>query len=195
MRTGKGCGNFFYLTTAFRRAKVDSGTDGDRAEVEGLLNGSEHGLVVQRRQGQGFVVVEFDQERDFVRVFARDAGEYAVGRGDRIASAFDGEFDDVLRIKVLRVDGKGSASRVFDPLIDRQDGDVAGTSEAAVVNDLLIGAQYGRRAVILREDAVDVIGAGQIEVFFGNRGAAVVEQGVGFLAKQLLQVLHDESPY
>ena len=140
-------------------------------------------------------MVEFDQERDFVRVFARNAGEYAVGRGDRIASPFDSEFDDVLRIKVLRVDGKGSACRVFDPLIDRQDGNVAGTSEAAVVNDLLIGAQHGRRAIVLCEDAVNIIGTGQVEVFFGNRGAAVAEQGIGFLAKQLLQVLHDESPY
>ena len=68
MRTGKGSRDFLNLAAAFRRAKVDGGTDRHRAEVKCLLNGSKRCLVVQRRQRERFVVVNLHQKRDFVRV-------------------------------------------------------------------------------------------------------------------------------
>ena len=133
-------------------------------------------------------MVNLHQKRDFVRVFAGDTGEDAVGGSDRVATALNGQPHDVLRVKILRIDGKRRPGGVLNPLIDRQDGNIAGTCETAMIQNLLVRAQHHRRAVILRKDAVNIIAAGQVQRFLRDGGAVVVEQGFCFITKQLANV-------
>ena len=62
-------------------------------------------------------------------------------RGDGVAAALDRELDDVLGIEVARVRGERRAGRVLDALVDRQDRDVAGAGQPAVVEERLQVAQ------------------------------------------------------
>ena len=82
-----------------------------------------------------------------------------------------------------------AAGRVLDALVDRQDREVAGAAEAAVVVDALQVRQHPRVAVALGEDAVDVRRAGQVELFLGNPLAGVREQALGLIPEQLLDVV------
>ena len=100
-------------------AEVDRGADGDRAHVAGLLDLREHDLVVAVRIGQELVVVELDDERDVVRVLARDGAEHAQRRGHRVAAALDRELDDAVGIEVVGVLRERRARRVLDALVDR----------------------------------------------------------------------------
>jgi predicted regulator of Ras-like GTPase activity (Roadblock/LC7/MglB family) len=52
---------------------------------------------------------------------------------------------------------------VLDALIDGEDGDISGAAEAAGVEDVLEIAQDAGGAVGGGEDAVDEIGAGEVE--------------------------------
>ena len=82
-------------------------------------------------------MIELEDERNLVRVLARDRAEHAERRGHGVAAAFDGELHDVLGIEVGRVRRERRAGGVLDALIDRQDRHVAGAAEPAGVEQLL----------------------------------------------------------
>ena len=77
-------------------------------------------------------MVDFDDEGDFVRVFARHGAQHAESRGDGIATALDGESDDVFRIEIQRIRSERSPCRVFDPLIYRQNGYISGIGQSSL---------------------------------------------------------------
>lgn len=62
-----------------------------------------------------------------MRVAARHRGQHAVGRRHAVTAGFDRQLDDIFRIKVQRVGGKGGARRVLHALVNRQNGKVAGS--------------------------------------------------------------------
>ena len=64
-------------------------------------------------------MIDFYDERNLVRVAARDGAQYAERRRDRVAAAFDRQFYDVFRIEVQRIRSEARAGGVFDALIDR----------------------------------------------------------------------------
>ena len=64
---------------------------------------------------------------------------------------------------------KLAARRVLDPLVDRQDRQVAGAGQAAGVVEGAEVAQHGRRAVRVAEDLVEVVGPGQGQVLGRER--------------------------
>ncbi len=169
-------------------AEVDRGAHGDGAHVLRLLDRSEEDLVELVRVGQELVVVELEQERDPVCVLARDAAEDAERRGDGVAAALHRELDDVLGVEEERVLRERGARGVLDALVDGQDRDVAGASEAAVVDERLQRAQDGRRAVRAAVDLIDPLGTGQVEARLGDALAGVVEQAAGVLAQVLLDL-------
>ena len=76
-----------------------------------------------------------------------DHPEHAERGGDGVAAALDGQLDEVLRVEVGRVLGEGGRRRVLDALVDRQDRQVAGAAEAAVVEQRAQVAQHRDRSV------------------------------------------------
>lgn len=86
--------DFDELASGVIGAEIDGCTDGDCAHIPCLFNLSEHHLVSLVGVGEEFVMVDFDHERDFVRVFAADHSEHAEGGANHVASTFDSEFDD-----------------------------------------------------------------------------------------------------
>ena len=82
-------------------------------------------------------MVELDHERDLVRVAPREGPQHAERRGDAVAAALDRQADDVLRVEQVDVRAEGRGAGVLDALVDRQDREVAGAAEAAVVEEAL----------------------------------------------------------
>ena len=65
---------------------------------------------------------------------------------------------------------------MFDALIDRQDRKVARAAEPACVEERLQRAQHTRAAIRRRPDAIHEVGAGQLQVIFGDRVRGVVQE-------------------
>lgn len=87
-----------------------------------------------------------------------------------------GEFDDFLGIEVDGVWREGGAGGVFDALVDGEDGHVAGAGEAAGVEEELHVAEDIDGSVGHGHDAVDEVGAREVEGGAGDAFAFVVEE-------------------
>ena len=163
MCVGEGFADFLYLAPRFRRAVIHRGTDGHGAHVEGLVHAGEQGLVVDFGVGQDLVMVDLDDEGDLVGIFARHRAEHAQRRSHCVATAFDGQSDDVFRIEINRVGREGGSAGMLDTLVHRQDGKVSAATQASVVEQGLQRAKHARPDVFLRHDTVHVIGSGKMQ--------------------------------
>src|SRR3989338_5199103 len=108
------------LLSGFARPKVNCRTDTFSSHVISLFNGSEHNLVEFVRVCKKLVMVDFNNEWNFVRVFLAHYAQYSDSRGNGIASAFNSKSYDIFRIEVIRIFGKRSSCTVLDPLISRK---------------------------------------------------------------------------
>ena len=185
MREREGVGDLYELAARLVGAEVDGRADGRRAEVVRLLDRAEEYLVELVRVGQKLVVIDLDDEGNPVRVLARDRAEDAEGRGDGVAAALDGEFDDVFGVEVERVGRERSAGRVFDALVYGEYGEVAGARESAVVEERLQRAKDLRAAVGADPHAVYEVGAGRVQYVSGNLRGVEFEQRAPVLAEKL----------
>src|SRR5229473_7040587 len=134
---GEGLANFDDLAATLFGAEINGGADGGRAHVVGLLDGAEENLIGLVREGEQLVVIHFHDEGDFVGVFAGDGAEDAEGGSHGVATAFDGELDDVAAVEVIGIFGEAGAARVFDALINGKNGEIAGAVETAVAEEAL----------------------------------------------------------
>ena len=95
-------------------------------------------------------MVELHEERNLVRVFARDRAEHAERGGDGVAAAFHGELHDVFGIETIRVFREARAGGMFDALVHRQDGHITRAGQPAMVETWPAGcaasADCGRTA-------------------------------------------------
>src|SRR6185295_18619767 len=132
-------------------------------------------LIKTIRIRQKLVVVEFENERNLVRVLSRDRAQHSERGGDGVTAAFDCEFHDVLRIKVLDVRRERSPGRVLDTLIDGQYREVPGAGEAPVIKHCSEVSQHLRPAIRARYDAIEKVRAGQVKHVFGN-GIALMSE-------------------
>ena len=71
----EGFGGFLNLVVRLFRSEIDGGSDGDSSHFQALLDLSEIDLVESVGVAQQLIVVEFDDERDFVGVAAGDGAE------------------------------------------------------------------------------------------------------------------------
>jgi hypothetical protein len=179
MGLSEGLGDLNNLACALFRAEVNRGAYGRRAHVEGFFHGPEEHLVGLVRVRQELVVIDLDEERYLVCILSSDDAEYAVGTGNRVAATFEGEFDDALRVEIRGVLGEACTAGVLDALIYRKDGEVAGSAQAAGIEHPLKVAENAGIAITGGKNAVDKIGAGQVQRFLGNGLAYVLEQTVG----------------
>ena len=96
-------GYFDQLAAALFRSKINSGAYSYRSHIPCFLDRTEHHLVVGRGIGQQFIVVQFDDKRNFMGVFASYRAQNSESGGNSVASAFNGQFDDILRIEIKRI--------------------------------------------------------------------------------------------
>src|SRR6202035_4805685 len=73
----EGFGDLFELAVAFGAAPIYRGANGYCARVPGAFYGAEQSLIIAIGQAKEFVVVELDDERDAVGVFAAHDAEDA----------------------------------------------------------------------------------------------------------------------
>ena len=190
----EGLRDLLDLPAALGGPVVDGGADGHGAHVEGLLDRREQGLVVDRRVGEQLVVVDLEDERDLVRVLARDRVQHPHGRGHGVAPALDREPHDVFRVEVDRGRCEGGARGVLDPLVDRQDGEVARARETALGEESLQAPHDPGAAVLRGDHAVDVVRSGQVQGLARYRPAGVGEERLGLGAEQSNDVGHGKPP-
>ena len=177
-------GDLLDLAAGVVRAEVDGGADAGRAELERLIDRGEEGLVVAERVGQRLVVVELDDERQLRRPAARHRAEHPEGRGEGVAAALVGEPAQVLRVEVGGVRRERGGARVLDPLVDRQDREVAGAGEAAARERPVQRTEHVHRTVRRHQHPVDEVRPGEVQQLAGDAGAGVVERD-GALAERL----------
>ena len=88
------------------------------------------------------------------------------------------QLDDVFGVEVGGVLGEAGAAGVFDALIDGQDGEVAGSGQAAGAEESLKVAENPEVAIAGSEDAVNEVGARQMQRLLGDGLAHVFQQTV-----------------
>jgi len=96
-------------------------TDCHRSKLPCLLDRAKQHLIVGVGVAEQLVVVDLADERNAMRVRPRDGSEHAERGRNRVAAAFQGQFQNVLAIEIHRIRREGRACRVLDTLIDRQD--------------------------------------------------------------------------
>jgi len=74
--------------------------------------------------GQQFVVIEFHDEGNFWRIFARNGAENAKGGSHRVAAALNGKLDDIFAVEIVGIFREARAAGVLDALIDRKEIDM-----------------------------------------------------------------------
>lgn len=88
MRQGKSLADFDDLARALGRPKIDGRANCGCPHIASLLYGSEQDLI--ELVGETHVVIDFDDERNPMRILSRYHAKHAEGLCDRIAAAFDG---------------------------------------------------------------------------------------------------------
>src|SRR5260370_24488317 len=120
-------------------------------------------------------MIYFDDERNLVGILSRDAAEHPERRSHPIASAVDRQLHNVAGIEILWVRRKGSARRMLNTLVDRQDRNVSGAGQPAVIQQRLQLPQDRRRPIGLRANSVDKIRPRQMKLALRNRLGLVIE--------------------
>ena len=96
-------------------------------------------------------------------------------------SAAEREFGKAQRVEVGRVLREARCRRVLDPLVNRQDRQVARSTEATVVEHLLQVAKDRHRPVAVDQDTVYEVRPRQAQAGALDRLALVVEEEVSLV--------------
>ena len=115
------------------RAGVDREADRDAAEPQRVVHAAGHRgervfFVVQH-----VVVVEFQNQRHAVQKTVGARFQEAERRGVRVAARVDGELEVIVWIVAGRVRSEAARRAVLEPLIDRQDDQLAGPGQPPVI--------------------------------------------------------------
>jgi hypothetical protein len=188
MGLGEGLGDLVDLTVRLLRPEVHGGADGDRAQLERLASGPEGDLVVGARVVEEVVVVELRDERDAVHVAPRHGSQDAESGRDRAALPCQGELAEVRRVEVQGVLGEAGGRGVLDALVDREDGEVPGATEATVAVERAQRPQHRRGAVGVSERPVEEVRTWQHQPLRREGLRLVAQERAGFVAEQLVKV-------
>jgi hypothetical protein len=124
-----------------------------------------------------------------MRVLARDRTEHAERGGHGVALALQPELENVLRIEVDRIRGKRRAGGMLDALVDRQDGHISRSRQAAVKEQRLEVPENAGGPVGGRDDLIDEPRAGQVQHFLRDGPARVIQQVVCIGPKDFVYLL------
>src|SRR4029078_436660 len=117
-----GLGNLNQLAMRVIGTEIDRCADRGRTHFVGLLDRAKEDLLEAVWIRQQLIMVDLDQKRDLVRILACHYAKDSKRGSNRIAAAFDGKFDNVFRVEVIRVLRKARPAGMLDTLIDRQNG-------------------------------------------------------------------------
>src|SRR5438552_2235220 len=179
----EGVADFDDLAAALIGTEINGGADGGGAHVIGFFYGAEEDLVGFVGVGKEFVVIDFDDEGNFVSVLASDRAENAKSRGDGVALAFDSELDDVFAVEVVGVFREAGAGGVLDALIDGKNREIASVTQAAVAEHALKTSEHAHVTVGEGVDAVDEVRAGELQAILGDFRRFEAEKGFSFCAE------------
>src|SRR5690606_5791638 len=112
------------LTAGVLGTEINCSSHRGGSEIPCIPDAAKHNLVVLGRISKEFVVVEFNDEGDFMGVLPRHHGEITECSGDGIATTFNGKPDNVFRIEIHGVGGKRSPCGMLDTLINRKNGKI-----------------------------------------------------------------------
>src|ERR1035438_4834822 len=182
---GEGLAYFDDLAVALLGAEIDRGTDRGSTHVIGFLHGAEENLVELVGISEQFVVIQFDEEGNFVRVFPRHRAEYAEGRSDSVTAPFDGELHDIFAVEIIRVLGKTGPGGMLNALINGKNGKISSAAEAAMEEEAIQIVQYAQIAVGYSINAINKIGTGKMQAFFRDFGILEAKQAFCFGAQEL----------
>ena len=126
-------------------------------------------------------MIDLQDEGNFMGILTGNRAQHAQGGGYRITAAFDGQLDDIFRIEIDRVRRKRSPGGVLDALIHRQDGDITGFAQAAVVKKGLQIPQGGGVTVRNPHYPVHKIRSRQMQLFFRYGFTFMVEKRIGLI--------------
>jgi len=107
-------------------------------------------------------MVDLDDERDFMCIPPGQEAKTAESGGNRIASTFNTQLDNVLRIEIDGVFGKRSAAAMLNTLVNGKDGKVAAICQSPVIVHALEIAQHLWVSIGRSPDSIDEIGAGKM---------------------------------
>ena len=104
-------------------------------------------------------VVELQDERDLAGELGGAGLEEAERRGVGVAARVDRELEVVARVVAGRVRREAARRAVLEALVDRQDHQLAGAAEAAVVQHAReVGERAGVVARVPGQDLLDALG-------------------------------------
>ncbi len=125
-----------------------------------------------------------------MRVLARDRSQDAERGGDGVAAALDGEPDDVLRIEIDGIGSERRRARVLDPLVDRQNREIAGPAQPAGGEDALQAHEDLWVTIGASVYAVHEIGAREVQLILGDPLAGEAEQRLRLVIQQIRDQRH-----
>ena len=109
-------------------------------------------------------------------------GQDAQGGGHGVAAPFDGQLDNIFRIKINGVGGKRRRRGMFNALVHRQDGQIAGPGQPAMIEHSRQGTQHVDGPVTGHKNPVQEIRTRQMQGFFGKTFACIGQQGFRLMA-------------
>src|SRR5690242_17448538 len=149
---------FLQLACAFVASPINGSSYTNSTHIECSFNRTKHCLIVLIWIAQKFIVVDLYNERDFVSVFPAQNSQHAKGRSNAIATAFDGQFYNIFRIKINWIGSKRSACTVFNSLVNREDGTITCSCQPSMIHQLLHTSYYTIIAVALHKNIINVSG-------------------------------------
>src|SRR5208283_3018912 len=164
------------LAIALLRAEINGCANGSGAHVIGFLNSSEQDLVELVWISEQFIVIDLHDERNFVGIFAGDGAKHAKRGSHGVATAFDGQFDNVFAIKIVGVFREAGAAGMLDALIDGEDRHIARAGKTAGEEHPVEIVQHAKIAVGCRVHTIDEVGAGNMQPVLGNLGRLEAEK-------------------
>src|SRR5690554_1155974 len=102
-------------------------------------------------------MIELEHHRNTVCIAPRHRREHTKSGSHAITATLDSQLDDIGRIKVARVGREGGARRVFDALIYRQQTKIAGTGQAAMIEQRLKATHHCRTAITVGHYPADKV--------------------------------------
>src|SRR5690606_8277171 len=125
-------------------------------------------LVVLIRIHQKIGVIDFYYERNFMRVFSRYHRKHAKGGSHRVAAAFNSQLHYVFGIEINGVGSKRSSGRMFNTLVNRQNGNISASCQTTGIMYPRKTVQHLIAAVGNSENSVHKIGTRQVQMVFAD---------------------------
>ena len=183
--------DFHQLATTLFRTEIDSSANSRSSHIPCFFHCAEHHLIIRIRIGQQFIMIQFNHKRNFMGIFACHRSQNAECRSDRITTAFNSQFHNILRIEVDRIRSKRRSGSMFNILIDRKNGYITGISQTSMSENSLQAVQHFYITVGINPYFIYRIGRRHINQRLINSLTSVIQIISGFISQQINYFTHN----